>query len=86
MTLASSPVLKRQRLGVLATSLCGKAVRSRGGGGAGAGGRHLLHAEGSQNACPGVLAPGLASGLFSARSLLLLPDGKIHVAAILDSG
>lgn len=82
MTLAPSLVVKRQGLGVLATSLCGQAVRSRRRG------RGLchLHAEGSQNACPGVLAPGLASCLLSARSLLLLPDGKIYVAAILDSG
>lgn len=78
-TLASSPVVRRQRLGGSGTSLCGKAMRSRGVGG----GTSSL-AEGSQNVCPGVLAPGLASCLLPARSLLLLPDEKIHVAAILD--
>lgn len=80
--LASGPsrVVKTEWLGILATSHVDRTVRSRGLG-------PSSEAGASWSMGPGTLALGLASFL-SVRppQPLPLPNGKIHVAFLLDSG
>lgn len=73
LALAPTRVVKTEWLAMLATP---GMDRARG---------HPARARRSWNVGPGTLAPGLASFL-SARPLLPLPNGKIHVALVLGPG
>lgn len=78
LALGPSRVVKTEWLEILATSQCGQDGEVQRTGA-------ILHGCISWNWGPGILAPGPASFL-SARPPPPLPNGKIHVAFLLDSG
>lgn len=78
LALGPSKAVKTEWLEILATSQCGQDGEVQRTGA-------ILHGCTSWNSSPGILAPGPASFL-SARLLLPLPNGKIHVAFLFDSG